>query len=125
MPVFRMTVEVLPFDFTKVCPRLMIGCPLASSEEKAEIEGVDDRPRLIDSDIIVVIALRLAVVTWSTPVTAEPAASVLVISFAVPRRSVVEDPRVLSPTEPMYMISRPAISVALKSEGADWVGIGS
>lgn len=98
-----MTVEVLSLllDLTKIGPRLVMGCTLASTDVEAKIGGVDDRLEIADSGTIIVILLWLAVVTSATPVIVEPAALVVVAcSFAVPRSSVVEDTRVLKPTEP-------------------------
>lgn len=100
MPLSRMAVKVLPFDLTKVCPRLTTGCPSASIDVKASIDGVDDRFGMTFSSIMVVIVLWLAVVTSATPIIVEPAAFVVVMSFAVSKSSVIEDPRVSSPTEP-------------------------
>lgn len=78
----------------------MMGCPLASTVVKAMKGGVDDRLEMTDSGTMVRIALCVPVATSATPVMVEPAALVAVTSFAVPKSSVVDDPRTLSPTDP-------------------------
>lgn len=53
IPFSKIAVEVLPFDLRKVCPRLTMGWPLASTVVKAKIGGGEERLEIIDSGIMV------------------------------------------------------------------------